>query len=183
MNKSQLDRIKDKFYEAEGLLELLQLRTDKAAELAPMILTRIDEARDLMATLATDIAFSAREEGESGPGEPKVAPAPLKVETPAPEAVSDEEKTGKAAPVAPAVHAEPAPKKPASPTFCLNDHFRFRRTIFGGSEADFNAAVAHLSELNDPDAAEKYLIVETGLDPDDPDVADFLEIVRKSYAK
>lgn len=180
MNKSQLDRIKDKFYEAEGLLELLQLRTDKATELAPMILTRIDEARDLMATLASDIAFSAREEGESDPGEPKSAPAPSKESAPAPEAVIVEDKTEK---VAPAAHTEPAPKKPASPTFCLNDHFRFRRTIFGGSEADFNAAVAHLSELNDPDAAEKYLIVETGLDPDDPDVADFLEIVRKSYAK
>ncbi|MDE6005968.1 MAG: hypothetical protein K2G67_00200, partial [Muribaculaceae bacterium] len=44
-NQVSLNKIKDKIYEAEGLLELLCLRQDKLPELGPMILARLADAQ------------------------------------------------------------------------------------------------------------------------------------------
>ena len=49
-----LNEIKDRVYEAEGLLELLQLRGDRLEDLRPLILGRIDEARALIVSLADE---------------------------------------------------------------------------------------------------------------------------------
>ena len=62
MNK-KINEIKDRIYEAEGLLELLQLRGDRLGDLKPLILARIDEARTRIAAL--DAHFEVKEEKET----------------------------------------------------------------------------------------------------------------------
>lgn len=235
MNKPQLNEIKDRIYEAEGLLELIQLRSDKTRELAPMILKRIDEARSLMADYITthsegeeehtsedtcrpddeDIPYASEEdemyelpdtaadddeededEGEEDTVESGIAREAVPEETsevrePAAELADpavavrpmDEPETRAAGPAV-ASESNPQEVHPThAPAFCLNDRFRFRRTIFGGSQAEFNAAMSHLAALDTAEDAEHYFVMEMGLDPDDPDVADFLEIIKNSYAR
>lgn len=48
MDKQQIKQIKNKLYEAEGLLELLQLRLDKQDELLPMIQARVANVAQLL---------------------------------------------------------------------------------------------------------------------------------------
>ena len=68
------------------------------------------------------------------------------------------------------------------PAFCLNDRFRFRRSIFGGSDAEFNAAMRHIATLPDYQDALRYLGEEMGVDLEDEDVVDFLEILKPCWS-
>lgn len=67
------------------------------------------------------------------------------------------------------------------PAFCLNDRFRFRRTLFGGSDMQFNAAMDKVAAMGDYDEAEAYFVWELGMDLDDPDVTDFMEIIKNYF--
>lgn len=63
--------------------------------------------------------------------------------------------------------------------FTLNDKFRFRRTIFGGSDELFSNTLVQLEQLPDYEAALGYLadiLPENGEDNDD-----FLSIVKAHY--
>lgn len=82
------------------------------------------------------------------------------------------------------VPAEPGtePKKEnvekRKPVFCINDRFRFRRTLFNGSDCEFNAAVDKISRFDNYDEAEKYFIGELGWEPESEDVSDFMELLK-----
>lgn len=64
------------------------------------------------------------------------------------------------------------------PVFCINDRFRFRRTLFNGSDREFNAAVDIISRFDNYDEAEKYFIGELGWEPESEDVSDFMELLK-----
>lgn len=170
MNK-KINEIKDRIYEAEGLLELLQLRGDRLGDLKPLILARIDEARTRIAAL--DAHFEVKEEKET-------------------EDVSEPEPSGFVSSVRKEVEetlvSAPAPEpvvaaavKGNKPAFCLNDRFRFRRAIFAGSQEDFNTAMDHLATLDSYDEAEAFFIGDMALDPEDPDVIDFMNIIKEYF--
>ncbi|MDE6544741.1 MAG: hypothetical protein K2L63_01450 [Paramuribaculum sp.] len=79
------------------------------------------------------------------------------------------------APIAPA----PAPVKQAKTiTLTLNDRFRFRRTLFGGSDAMMNETVTALSAITNPDDITDFITNDLCWNMDDPEVADFLAIVE-----
>lgn len=63
----------------------------------------------------------------------------------------------------------------------LNDKFRFVREVFGGNEQDFNDTIAVLSEMDSFREASDYLTADLMLDADNPDVADFLDVVAKCF--
>lgn len=75
--------------------------------------------------------------------------------------------------------AEPEPAKPRI-VLCLNDRFRFAR-IFGGDRNVLNRHLNAIVDAGNFNDARDYLIDDCGLDPDDPDVADLLEIVQKYF--
>lgn len=203
--KNTLNEIKDRIYEAEGLLELLQLRGDKLDDLLPLITMRLDEARSALATLG------AKDRQEPAPAPVHVAevapePAPVSAPQPTEENEEDDEELlyaveseeaalldepvaekpvgrnpdvkGNAGPV-----SEEKPVKVAKPAFCLNDRFRFRRSIFGGSDADFNAAMDHIATLDNYEEAEEIFYGEMELNPEDPDVLDFMNIIKEYFGR
>ena len=172
MNKSKINEIKNRVYEAEGLLELLTNRPEITDSILPLVAKRLDEAQSLLKQL---------------PAEPTPEPTPEPEPTLEPEPDSD-----------PVYESEPEPDpdpepdpEPVSlscharfnpPAFCLNDRFRFRRSIFGGSDAEFNAAMRHIATLPDYQDALRYLGEEMGVDLEDEDVVDFLEILKPCWS-
>lgn len=72
-----------------------------------------------------------------------------------------------------------APAKPAKTiSLTLNDRFRFRRTLFGGSDAMMNETVTALSAITNPDDIADFITNDLCWSIDDPEVADFLAIVE-----
>lgn len=67
--------------------------------------------------------------------------------------------------------------------FTLNDKFRFRRALFAQNDALFAEALEQLSEL--PTFADACSFVESqyGWSMSNPDVEDFLSIIKPHYAK
>ncbi|MBD5195484.1 MAG: hypothetical protein HDS87_07175 [Bacteroidales bacterium] len=255
--QNPINEIKDLIYEAEGLLELLQLRNDKLSELAPIILRRIDEARtrfaaytvETTASLKQEDATSAEDEtfeyenlGNDIPQDEIMEDESIEDETVVDETVVDdasedeptggdaiedvesesattiedeifEEETSEAdelyvidpdtdidsAPApAPGPSSSPAPSpspvpspapsaalqeaKDKGPVFCLNDRYRFRRTIFGGSDAEFAATMNTVAHFADFKEAEEFFYTDMGLDKNDEDVKDFMEIIKNYFA-
>lgn len=164
MNKSKINEIKNRVYEAEGLLELLTNRPEITDSILPLVAKRLDEAQSMLKQL---------------PAEPDPDPDPVYESEPEPdpEPESDPEPEPDPEPVSLSSHARFNP-----PAFCLNDRFRFRRSIFGGSDAEFNAAMRHIATLPDYQDALRYLGEEMGVDLEDEDVVDFLEILKPCWS-
>lgn len=84
------------------------------------------------------------------------------------------------APAAASYSEQPAaPAKPSKTiSLTLNDRFRFRRTLFGGSDAMMNETVAALSAITNPADITDFITNDLCWNIDDPEVADFLAIVE-----
>lgn len=65
--------------------------------------------------------------------------------------------------------------------FTLNDKFRFRRALFNQDDAAFGSALAQLSEIPTFEAAQKYVVDKYGWDLENPDVEDFMLIIKPHY--
>lgn len=180
--KNNINQIKDRIYEAEGLLELLQLRPEKLAELFPLIEARISEASVLLSKLRIDDAMASSDPESHYVTNPQPAVEPVASKT---SEVSVAAKTSVESIVAkPSVESAPLPSASRSktpPSFCLNDRYRFRRTIFAGSDAEFKATMEHLATLDSYSEAEELFIQDMGLNPEDQDVVDFMAIIKDYY--
>lgn len=82
----------------------------------------------------------------------------------------------------PVVKEEPvAPKESVahvrSIVLTLNDKFRFRRTLFGGSDAQMSDTLAILSGLTDTADLNDFITNDLCWDTEDPEVIDFLAVV------
>lgn len=65
--------------------------------------------------------------------------------------------------------------------FSINDRFRFKRELFGNSDADFNNTLALVASMEDYEEAEDYFAGELQWDKSRAEVADFLEILKKYF--
>lgn len=190
MTIEEIKNLKDKIYELEGLLELAQLREEKIDELAPLI-----EAR--LAGLRASGADGTNEPNESNSISPKGSKdlkEPIRTEITefsdtldfAEEPEKTAEDTEKSEEEPKKISEEPtaASAKPKGggtgrkPAFCLNDRFRFRRELFSNSDSEFSEALGRVACMDSYDEAEDYFIGSLGWDPENPEVVDFLEIIR-----
>lgn len=175
-NVAKLNDIKNLIYEAEGLLELAQQRTDRLHALLPLIQEKVDKVCEQLADLDEKPAEPA---GVSEQGCLDLQPAcPVCYE------LQDSADT----PAEPADYKKSYVTEPAvsqgvtkKPVFCLNDRFKFRRVIFGGSDADFNAAMDFLATLETYEEAEDYFYNDLGLDPAGEDVIEFMDVIKTYY--
>lgn len=193
MTIEEIKNLKDKIYELEGLLELAQLREEKIDELAPLI-----EAR--LAGLRANGASGA--DGTNEPNEPnsisskgsKDLKEPIRTEitefsdtldfAEEPEKTAEDMEKSEEEPEKISEEPTAASAKPKSggtgrkPAFCLNDRFRFRRELFSNSDSEFSEALGRVACMDSYDEAEDYFIGSLGWDPENPEVVDFLEIIR-----
>lgn len=69
----------------------------------------------------------------------------------------------------------PAAERPSlRSAFTLNDKFFFLRNVFDGNEDDFNNTIDILDGMDSYDEAEDYITADMMLDPDAPEVRQFL---------
>ncbi|MGM9866453.1 MAG: hypothetical protein ACI303_01140 [Lepagella sp.] len=178
MNKSKINEIKNRVYEAEGLLELLTNRPEITDSILPLVAKRLDEAQSMLKQLPAEPTPEPTHEPEPTL-EPEPDPDPVYESEPEPDPEPES---------VPEPEPDPEPVSLSSyarfnpPAFCLNDRFRFRRSIFGGSDAEFNAAMRHIATLPDYQDALRYLGEEMGVDLEDEDVVDFLEILKPCWS-
>lgn len=123
-----------------------------------------------------EVVAEPQPEAESPATEPEPEPAP----EPEPEPVVVPEPVAeiKLQPIATSAPAEPI--KPAQLKLTLNDKFRLKSAVFGGSEADMNEALQQIASLSDIDEVTEYIVNDLCLDLEDPDVAYFIELVETS---
>ena len=193
MTIEEIKNLKDKIYELEGLLELAQLREEKIDELAPLIEARLAGLRANGASGA-DGADGTNEPNSISSKDSKDLKEPIRTEITefsdtldfAEEPEKPAEDTEKSAEEPEKISEEPtaASAKPKSggtgrkPAFCLNDRFRFRRELFSNSDSEFSEALGRVACMDSYDEAEDYFIGSLGWDPENPEVVDFLEIIR-----
>ena len=186
MTIEDIKNLKDKIYEIEGLLELAQLREDKIDELAPLIEERLNglvgAAEPTGATETTEAAEAAE------------VSEPMTIEELFEESQSisithdmslddssdssDNIKSSDVSAHSAAAHSAPRAGGASKPAFTLNDRFRFRRELFNNSDAEFSEAMGRIALMDSYDEAEEHFIDELGWDAENPEVADFMEIIR-----
>lgn len=167
----KLNEIKNRVYEVEGLLELAQHRDDKASELLLLIHSRLESVCELLAGMKIETA-PQQEAGSEWKNESVI------------EGESESENDGESdGEVESEADAAPVQTKDVKSLFCLNDRFKFRRIIFGGSDADFNDAMNALSSLPTLADAEEYLYNELGLDQESVEVREFMEVIKNYYGR
>lgn len=167
----EISELQDRVYELEGLIELYQQREDKRDILLPLIKGKIS-------LISAFIETDSEKEEEVGQR--------------ADEIVADDVESGEPVynPVLKIVKTEqeiagPLPRtivpKREKPKFCINDRFLFIRELFGGSAAEFDSAMEKVSMMGDFEEAEDFLIGERGLDPENENVVDLLEIMQQYF--
>lgn len=98
--------------------------------------------------------------------QPEIQPQPAPVPEPEPEP-------------APA----PAAAKAANPrpiTLTLNDKFRFRRSLFGGSDTQMADTLAILAGIDNADDLNDFITNDLCWNPEDQEVADFMAVLAAS---
>lgn len=185
---ARITEIINRIYEAEGLLELARRRSDKLADLLPLLKERINDVQDLIAKLEPESIVSAPQDDavkEGCAGEDKTRQE---------DAMEDEETEVYELPDE-TPHQADAISQPAgadsgtraknvrdnAPVFCLNDRFRFIRAIFGGSQAEFDKAMSVVAAADGYGEAEEYFFGELGFDPEMPEVVEFMDIIKSYY--
>ncbi|MDE6436185.1 MAG: hypothetical protein K2K69_01580 [Muribaculaceae bacterium] len=114
------------------------------------------------------------EEPEQHP-EPAVDPEPAVEQAPVHTADPIAVAAAQAAPIA---HV---PNQKILKAFTLNDKFRFRRELFGGDDRAFEDTLAILADMPSYDDACDFIYNDMMLDEKNPDVADFMAVLKECY--
>lgn len=65
--------------------------------------------------------------------------------------------------------------------FTLNDKYRFRRELFGNSDAAFNDAIDIISAMHSMDEVREYFSIDMGWDLESEEVKDFLDVITAHF--
>lgn len=65
--------------------------------------------------------------------------------------------------------------------FSINDRYRFKRELFGNSDADFNTTLALVASMDGYEEAEDFFLGEMNWDQKREEVVEFLEIIKKYF--
>ena len=68
-----------------------------------------------------------------------------------------------------------------SKAFTLNDKYRFRRELFGGSDSDFSQTIGLIVQMNSYEEARDYLLHDLCWDSHNEAVEDFLTIIKRHF--
>lgn len=82
-----------------------------------------------------------------------------------------------------ATTTEESTRRPIKTAFNLNDKFRFRRELFGNSDASYVECLDMLQAMNSIGEAREYLVEDLKWDPNNEDVKAFIELLEKYYNK
>lgn len=193
----------------EGLLRVAMERPETVSEISPQIREAFELYSTIFRQLWPDEPIAEAVEPAVEPVvEPTLEPV---VELPCEETAPEPEPTPEPEPeptpepervivVEAVAEAEPEPcVKPLADTlkvdellarkesadlrraFTLNDKFRFRRTLFGGSDARFSAMLDEIEKA--PDMRRAEAVILAGLDSENEDFEDFMNIIKAHFGE
>lgn len=65
--------------------------------------------------------------------------------------------------------------------FSVNDRFRYRKSLFNDSDADFNTTLAFVASMENYSEAEDYFLRELSWNGDSEEVKGFLSLIKKYF--
>ena len=77
--------------------------------------------------------------------------------------------------------ATPQPRGKGKPAFNLNDRYRFRRTLFNGSDSEYQGALSVLAGMNSYSEAEAYFLDTLGWNLENEEVKDFMSLLENWF--
>ncbi len=177
-------------YELEGLLALSLERKETTPDMVVGMITEKAKRLSAMASMSPVESVSADSDAEKEAAAVQYEQAEDACMTcqPEPEPVAAAQPVNKPEPV-----AKPAPMPVAEPkraevkeqafAFTLNDKFRFRRELFGGSDADFADALQVAEAMTSREEVEDYFFNDLCWNPANEDVVAFMDIITARFAK
>ena len=175
--KNNLRELLDKIYELEGLVHLTLEREDKNGDFTRLISSKGKEIGDLCLALKPEIPSESSSENrneEDGHYSSNFDEY----------SIDDTEETEESSDIiekdVDSVNEKRVLQR-GKLVFTINERFRFKRELFGNSDADFNNTLALVASMENYDEAEDYFLNEEGLNIDNPAVRDFLDIIKKYF--
>lgn len=172
-----MEKLKNKVYELEGLLELASIRRDKQEALWPLIEMRINDINQLWSEAnpaAVDDETSDDKEPEMNSDDSEaIAESPAEeiswTQSPVVEGELD-------------VVTEENRIQLEKLKLCVNDRFRYSPLFKKGGESCLDDVLDRLKDMHDVEEAREYILSEYDLDPDDEVVSDFLDLLTVYYS-
>lgn len=189
-----LKELLDLTYELEALLSLALTREGVPSRLYELIAAK---AAAISAAAGLDCGMPDSEDPQEDAvsdsyslEEPEVSPEPpmaAEIEESEREEAVDlagiaVEKAVKAERAESVIHASGKVGDALRKRFSLNDKFRFRRELFGGSDADFSEALDNIAAFDNLSDAEDYLYSQLRMDPDDDNVKSLVEVISGYFS-
>lgn len=177
-------------YELEGLLALSLERKETTPDMVVGMIAEKAKRLSVMASMSPVESVSADTdaEEEAAAVQYEQAEDACMACQPEPEPVAAPQPADKPEPV-----AKPAPMSVGEPkraeakeqafAFTLNDKFRFRRELFGGSDADFADALQVAEAMTSREEVEDYFFNDLCWNPANEDVVAFMDIITARFAK
>ncbi len=175
-------------YELEGLLALSLERKETTPDMVVGMITEKAKRLSAMASMSPVESVSADSDAEKEAAAVQYEQAEDACMTCQPEpepvaaAVNKPEPVAKPAPM-PVAEPKRAEVKEQAFAFTLNDKFRFRRELFGGSDADFADALQVAEAMTSREEVEDYFFNDLCWNPANEDVVAFMDIITARFAK
>lgn len=181
-------------YELEGLLALSLERKETTPDMVVGMIAEKAKRLSVMASMRPVEAVADEADADADAEEEAAAvqyeqaedacmtcqPEPAPVATPQP--ADKPEPIEKPAPM-PVAEPKRAEVKEQGFVFTLNDKFRFRRELFGGSDADFADALQVAEAMTSREEVEDYFFNDLCWNPANEDVMAFMDIITARFAK
>lgn len=209
MDQTTCDRLLNLSFEIEGLVMLLRERADCAPdEVLPLLRDKVAELNRLAGNAieadserqpqpATDPAPQPEAEEETEEAESEAiaeTPVPAEADEAAVAASAEYEESSDAdISLQPSLFDAPESveridarlaresARDIHRALTINDRFRFKRELFGNSDAQLNDALDVIAAMNSYDEAEDYFYNDLVWDKDSEDVKDFMNVVANHF--
>lgn len=163
-------------YELEGLLALSLERKETTPDMVVGMITEKAKRLSAMASMSPVESVFADSDAEKEAAAVQYEQAEDACMTCQPEPVA------KPAPM-PVAEPKRTEVKEQAFAFTLNDKFRFRRELFGGSDADFADALQVAEAMTSREEVEDYFFNDLCWNPANEDVVAFMDIITARFAK
>lgn len=182
-----LDRIREKARELNDEVQMLHLPEEPVAA-APEVPVRPVEAPAPPARSASSLPsddYDADDTWQHDNGDDSSAAFALNYTEPVRRIQEPEAEPEPELPVVEAMRVEEklqrSLRQDLRRAFSINDRYRFRRELFSNSDVEMNDALNLIESMQSMDEAEDYFYGEMGWDRENPEVDDFMTIVRHHF--
>lgn len=171
MHINQIQSLQNATYELEGLLQLMADRKHDVKLLRSLIVEKSNQIAQMANSLQEDAAdLTHVEAAHKEQSEPEVEHI-------------DRAQVSSSSISEPVCKNDMEERTSLRKLFPLNDVFLYRRTLFNGSQSDFDASLALVSEMHTIEQACEYFYGDLQWNPEMQEVKDFMAIINRYFTR